>query len=98
MRYFRSAPAVYVSVCDQLDSAYGYPNAATKTARTLPLVADLPSDENGRVYLAIESSYCEFVLPSQLLPELIEAGAVEELTADQYWAVMPKPSPGLYGG
>lgn len=98
MKYFCSTPAVYVSICEQLNAAYGYPNAATKTARTLPLVDDLPSDASGNVYLAIKSAYCEFVLPSQLLPELIAAGAVAELTADQYWAVMPQPSPGLYGG
>lgn len=98
MRYFRAAPAVYASVCEQLDAAYGYPNAATKTARTLPLVDDLVTDAAGLVYLAIESSYCEFVLPSQMLPELIAAGAVEELTADQYWAAMPEPSSGINAG
>ena len=98
MRYFRSTPAVYVSICEQLDAAYGYPNPDTKTERTLPPVGDLPNDGNGLVYLAIESHYCDFVLPSELLPELIAAGAVEDITAEQYWAVFPAPAPGLYGG
>jgi hypothetical protein len=93
MRYFRSTPAVYASICAQLDAAYGYPNAATKTARTLPLVADLPSDDQGRVYLAVAADYCEFVLPSQMLPELIALGLVDEITHAEYHAAIPTTEP-----
>jgi hypothetical protein len=93
MRYFRSTPAVYVNICDQLDAAYGYPNAETKTARTLPLAADLPYDAQGRVYLAVSADYCEFNLPSELLPQLIAAGLVEEITAEEYAAVLPAVEP-----
>lgn len=89
MRYFRSTPAVYADICAQLDAAYGYPNAETKTERTLPLVADLPADDQGRVYLAISAEYCDYILPSQMLPELIAAGLVEEIAAAQYAAVLP---------
>jgi hypothetical protein len=89
MRYFRSTPAVYESICAQLDAAYGYPNAATKTARTLPLVADLPSDDQGRVYLRISAEYCDYNLPSEMLPLLIAGGAVDEITAEQYAATLP---------
>lgn len=93
MRYFRAQPSVYATVCTQLDAAYGYPNAATKTERTLPLSADLPSDKQGRVYLAISGEYCEFILPGQMLPDLLASGAVEEITASQYVAVLPQPMP-----
>jgi len=93
MRYFRSTPAVYADICAQLDAAYGYPNEATKTLRTLPLVADLPSDGQGRVYLAISAAYCDYNLPSELLPQLIAAGLVEEITAAQYASVLPADSP-----
>lgn len=89
MRYFRSTPDVYADICAQLDAAYGYPNEATKTLRTLPLVADLPSDQQGRVYLAVSAEYCEFNLPSELLPQMIAAGLVEEVTAEDYAAVLP---------
>jgi hypothetical protein len=92
MRYFRSTPAVYADICAQLDAAYGYPNEATKTLRTLPLVADLPSDEQGRVYLGISAAYCDYNLPSEMLPQLIAAGLVEEITAEEYAAVLPPPS------
>lgn len=93
MRYFRSTLAVYADICAQLDAAYGYPNAATKTLRTLPLTADLPSDGQGRVYLAVSADYCDYNLPSELLPQLIAAGAVEEITAEQYAAVLPNVGP-----
>ena len=88
MRYFRATPAVYASICAQLDAAYGYPCAQTRTLRTLPLAAELPSDGEGRVYLAISAAYCEFHLPSEMLPQLIAAGLVEEITAEQYRAVL----------
>jgi hypothetical protein len=48
-----------------------------KTLRTLPLASELPSDDQGRVYLAIDQRFCEFDLPSQLLPELLASGAIE---------------------
>jgi len=89
MRYFRATPAVYASVCSQLDAAYGYPNLATKTERTLPLVADLRSDAQGRVYLAVSAEYCDFILPGQMLPELLASGAVEEVTQADYAALLP---------
>lgn len=89
MRYFRATPAVYADICAQLDAAYGYPNAETKTQRTLPLAETLPTDGQGRVYLAISASYCDYNLPSELLPQLLAAGLVEELTAAQYAAVLP---------
>jgi len=89
MRYFRSMPAVYADICAQLDVAYGYPNSGSKTQRTLPLVGSLPADIAGRVYLAVSAEYCEFNLPSEMLPQLIAAGVVEEITAAQYAAVLP---------
>lgn len=88
-RYFRSTPAVYADICAQLDAAYGYPNAETKTERTLPPVAELPVDGQGRIYLAISQEYCDYILPSEMLPQLLAAGLVEEVTAAQYDALLP---------
>lgn len=88
-RYFRSTTAVYVDVCGQLDAAWGYPNYETKTLRALPLVESLPADNDGRVYLSIAAGYCDYILPSELLPQLISVGLVEELTAEQWQAAFP---------
>lgn len=89
MRYFRATLAVYANICAQLDAAYGYPNAETKTERTLPLAADLPADSEGRVYLAVAQEYCDYILPGQMLPELLASGAVEEVDAAVYAALLP---------
>lgn len=88
-RYFRSTPAVYASICQQLDAAYGYPNEATKTDRTLPPLGDLQTDSEGRVYLSVLSDYCDYILPGQMLPDLLSSGAVEEITEAQYQATAP---------
>jgi len=93
MRYFRSTAGVYGSVCSQLDAAYGYPSSETKTLRALPLADDLPTDDQGRVYLAISAEYCDFILPSQMLSELLASGAVEEVESAAYAALL-QPPPG----
>jgi trehalose-6-phosphatase len=92
MRYFRATSAVYADICATLDAAYGYPNAATKTDRTLPLASELASDSQGRVYLVVSEDVCEYVLPSQMLPELLASGAVEEITPEAYAALFPRRS------
>lgn len=91
MRFFRSLPSVYGDICAQLDAAYGYPNAGTKTTRTLPLASGLPADAAGRVYLAIQAEYCDFILPAQLLAELLASGAVEEVSESAYAEIVPHP-------
>lgn len=92
MRYFRSTAAIYEQVRATLDQAWGYPNAETKTLTAIPPVGELPTDQQGRVYLAISAEYCDYILPSQMLPELLASGAVEEIDAAAYAAVLP-PSP-----
>jgi hypothetical protein len=52
-------------------------------------VSDLPADAQGRVYLAISQEYCDYILPSEMLPQLLASGAVEEVTAAVYQAVLP---------
>lgn len=89
IRYFRSVPAVYADICAELDAAYGYPSAETKTERTLPLASDLPSDNQARVYLAVDAAYCDYILPGEMLPDLLASGAVEEVDAATYAALLP---------
>ena len=89
MKYFRATPAVYADVSAQLDAAYGYPNAETKTERALPLASDLPADGQGRVYLAVDAAYCDYILPGEMLPQLLASGAVEEVDAATYTAMLP---------
>ena len=89
MRYFCTTPVIYADICGQLDAAYGYPNAETKTERTLPLASELLADGQGRVYLAVSQEHCDYILPVQMLPELLASGAVEEVDAATYAALLP---------
>lgn len=91
MRYFRSTAAIYEQIRATLDAAWGYPNAATKTDTAIPPAAELPIDEQGRVYLAVSAEYCDYILPSQLLPQLLASGAVEEISEDTYRASIQQP-------
>lgn len=90
IRYFRATAAVYASLCEMLDIAYGYPRPETHTTRTLPPVESLPVDDAGRVYLAISAEMCDYHLPAQLLPSLLFSGQVEEVTAAEYAALLPE--------
>ena len=97
MMYFRSTQAEYESIRLQLDAAWGYPNAETKTETAIPLAGTLPSDSSGRVYLAVPDEYATYELIASLLPTLIADGVIEEITAQQYRDVLPKAPPGRYG-
>lgn len=91
MRYFAATDDVYDTVCQQLDAAYGYPNVATKTERTLPVASLLPRDGRGRLCIGLPDEYCEFDLPSQMLPALLNAGLVTEISEAEYMAAVQFP-------
>ena len=88
-RYFRSTDEVLSLVNAQLDAAYGYPNEATRTDTALPPAAECPHDAEGRVYLAVDGAYCDFILPSEMLPQLIDSGMVEEIDEATYGSILP---------
>ncbi len=88
-RYFRSTDEVLSLVNAQLDAAYGYPNEATRTNTALPPAAECPHDAEGRVYLAVDGAYCDFILPSEMLPQLIDSGMVEEIDEAAYVSILP---------
>jgi hypothetical protein len=76
-----------------LDLAYGYPKPETRTERALPLPSELPSID-GLLYLAVAATYCDYNLPSEMLPQLLASGEVEEITEEVYRSALPEsPSP-----
>ena len=93
LRHFRSTPPTYEAIRAQLDAAYGYPNAETKTLTAIPPASELPTDSQGRVYLAISAVYCDYVMPSQMLPQLLASGAVEETDEATYRAATQPQEP-----
>lgn len=92
-RYFRANVTMYESVRAQLDSAWGYPTPDGKTVTSIAPAAEAVRDSANRVYLVVDSAYCDYVLPSQLLPQLLASGAVEEISEDTYRAALPQPGP-----
>ena len=92
MRYFRSTASVYAAFCTQLDAVYGYPNQETKTVRALPALDELPTDDAGRVYLAVSREECEYAAIASMLSQALAAGQVEEIDEPTYRASLP-PSP-----
>jgi hypothetical protein len=89
-RYFTTAANVYEAVSAQLDGAYGYPNPETRTERALPLAPELPSVD-GLLYLAVDATYCDYNLPSEMLPQLLSGGLVAEITEAEYTAATASP-------
>ena len=88
-RYFRTNDETLETVRAMLDQAWGYPNEGTKTVSSLPAASDCLHDEQGRAYLAVDDAYCEYILPSQILPTLLESGNVEEVGEADYQAHVP---------
>ena len=81
------------AVCEQirttLDSAWGHPNDQAETC-FLP-ASRLPHDSGGRPLLAVDAPFCDYEAASAMLPQLISAGAVQELTRSQYEAAAVRP-------
>ena len=85
-RFFRANPTVYAQLSAAIDTARGYPEGvgtAAVTTRGLPEPGNLPTTENGDVLLSIEA-WRVTAADEQMLAPAIAAGAVVELTADDY--------------
>lgn len=86
-RYFRSTEAVYESVRLTLDEAWGLPNSLG-TVTCLEPAASAPRDAEGLLLLAVKEEFCTFTVAADLLPQLLASGAVEEMDAAAYHAVV----------
>ena len=71
----RSTPAAYESVRSMLDSSLGYPDIERRTLTAIPPSADLPSDADGLVYLAVGDD----VIPQQALAGVLLSGEFEQV-------------------
>jgi hypothetical protein len=49
----------------------------------------------GRVFLAIAAVFCDYEAVAEMLPELLAAGNVEEISEAEYGAVANPPLPPL---
>lgn len=94
VRYFRAqSDAAYEAVRSALDAAYGYPNEATKTLTAIPPAAESQHDSAGRVYLTASDAECEYPAVSELLPQVVASGLVEEIDEAMYLSAFPATIP-----
>lgn len=89
MRFFRTASdEVYEQARLTLDAAWGHPTADGRTLTCIQPAASAPRDSEGRIVLAVNDEFCEYSVAVDLLPQLLASGAVEEIDAAAYHAVV----------
>lgn len=92
MRFFRAATdASYEQARLTLDAAWGLPNDKGTDTCIAP-ISLAPRDAAGRPMVAVSDEWCEWEPADTLLPQMINAGMVAEISEADYWAAMP-PGP-----
>jgi hypothetical protein len=90
MRFLRAATdEVYEQARATLDAAWGLPNDKGTVTCIAP-IAIAPRDSSGRPMVAVSDEWCEWHPADTLLPQLIEGGAVAEISEDEYKANWPE--------
>lgn len=94
MRFFCTASVdIYEETRQTLDSAWGHPNAATKTVTCIDPAAVAPRDSTGRLLLAVREEFATWEPAATLLPQLLTSGVVEEISEANYRAALPSELP-----
>lgn len=97
MIFYRTSSDVYEMVRSGLDQAWGHPLYARHepsatdvyTLSCLPPVADAVTDNEGRVYVALNEEMAEWPEVGPQIEMLLHAGMLEEITEQQYRAAKP---------
>jgi len=93
-RYFAASEAVYENLRATLDAAWGLPSQGTQTVTCIrPAAEGAPRDGLGRVLVAVLPDWCEWEPAATMLPQLLQAGVVVEITAEQYQAALSEVTP-----
>lgn len=80
-RFFRTTPATYEAIRSAMDTASGYPSADAETWFVPSSEAQKDAEGN-----------CLIAAIPQIAEQFAAAGA-EEITAEQYHALIPQPDP-----
>lgn len=93
MRYFRclAGDEAYEQIRLTLDAAWGLPNAATKTVTCIDPAGVAPRDTQGRILLAVKSEFCTYTVASEMLPQLLASGVIDQITEQEYRSVVDQP-------
>ena len=85
MRFFRASSSLYEAIRSQLDAAYQVPAGET----SITPADQAPIDDEGRCYVAVREEHCEQEPWLSGIQQAIAMGA-EEVTGEQYQAVLPQ--------
>jgi hypothetical protein len=85
-RFLKAAPAVYESMRDQIDAAWGYPTEHTQTC--IPPAAEQHRAADGDCVMGVKVEWTTWEPVATLLPQMIAAGMVEEISEAEFWAVV----------
>lgn len=88
-RFLKASPEVYEAMRAQVDASWGYPTEHTQTS--IPPAAEQNKDSDGDCIIGVKSEWCEWEPVATLLPQMIAAGQIEEITEVEYWAALPQP-------
>ena len=88
MRYFKADEAVYEQVRHALDDAWGLPDSSGTLTCFAPSDR-APRDAGGKLLLAVHDEFCGYSVVSDLLPQLLASGDVNEISESEYWAAFP---------
>ena len=84
------------AVCEEvrltLDAAWGHPTADGKTQTCFAPAGRLPHDSEGRPMLAVDNEFCEYAAVAEMLPGLLAAGVVWEISRGEYLANAVDPA------
>jgi hypothetical protein len=90
MMYLRclADDAVYEQARLTLDAAWGHEPPTT----CIDPASSAPRDASGRILLAVRDEFAAYSVASEMLPQMITSGAVEEIDAAAYMAAV-NPGP-----
>lgn len=88
-RFFRATPQVYAAILSEINAAWGLPRNGQESAFA---PVDEAPQRDGLVYLGVQASDCDLQPVATMLPQLLEAGAVEEVSEVEYRQALPTPA------
>lgn len=87
-RFFKAAQEVYESMRSQIDAAWGYPTPHTQTS--IPPADDQYKAADGDCLMAVKIEWLGWEPVATLMPQMLDMGAVEEISEAEYWAAIPQ--------
>lgn len=81
-RYFKATQPLYEYFRQQLDVAFGLPDAITQTS--IEPAATAPHDAAGMVFLAVLEEFLTWRETQQMLQDAIASGDAEETTEQEF--------------